>query len=72
MCWTLIVDYNSNVNYWVSLKFRIRHWRGTRIQGGGGEEGLFWRREEDVPHDKHYLDSSIVFISYPPIFILTV
>ena len=35
MCWPLIVDYNSNVNYWVSLKFRIRHWRGTLIRGGG-------------------------------------
>lgn len=35
MCWTLIVDYNNNVNYWVSLKFRIRHWRGTLFRGGG-------------------------------------
>ena len=39
MCWTLIVDYNSNVNYWVALKFRIRHWGGTLIRGGGGGVG---------------------------------
>ena len=42
MCWTLIVEYNSNVNYWVSLKFGIRPWRGTLSRGGGGgREGLF-------------------------------